>query len=350
MRRDGEAGCRRRGRSRWQRRSGVASRTRVGRFVVVDLCLGAVPAASVCAGGVEYPSTNSLAPTVAALGAQSSSAPFSAVRVSFASPLSNGVGPFLVGGPVHQAGDREEEGGGTITADQLGFSPDPVAVPARRGRGRERAPRGSRSRGPCSPRRRQGRGAWSKRGSSSASPCARRPLKRLRRSERSPPRGKSRGRRRRHLQLGSPLGQALGTALLRRESGLSRARARTLPRMANAQRTPVVPLEAGAGPENPPCPACGEPLFGWLAAQARPGRPGQPLRELRPRRRRCSGRARGGAARARPARAPRRPRIANRGSYAARSAAPAGPAWSQAPATSSRSSRCGGWSPAATRW
>jgi hypothetical protein len=27
----------------------------------------------------------------------------------------------------------------------------------------------------------------------------------------------------------------------------------------------VVPLEAGAGPENPPCPACGEPLFGWLA-------------------------------------------------------------------------------------
>jgi hypothetical protein len=28
--------------------------------------------------------------------------------------------------------------------------------------------------------------------------------------------------------------------------------------------TPVVPLEAGAGPENPPCPACGEPLFGWI--------------------------------------------------------------------------------------
>jgi hypothetical protein len=26
----------------------------------------------------------------------------------------------------------------------------------------------------------------------------------------------------------------------------------------------VVPLEAGAGPENPPCPACGEPLFGWV--------------------------------------------------------------------------------------
>jgi hypothetical protein len=39
--------------------------------------------------------------------------------------------------------------------------------------------------------------------------------------------------------------------------------------MPNAQQTPVVPLEAGAGPENPPCPACGEPLFGWLAA--RPG-------------------------------------------------------------------------------
>jgi hypothetical protein len=37
--------------------------------------------------------------------------------------------------------------------------------------------------------------------------------------------------------------------------------------MSNLQRTPVVPLEAGAGPENPPCPACGEPLFGWLATQ-----------------------------------------------------------------------------------
>jgi hypothetical protein len=36
-----------------------------------------------------------------------------------------------------------------------------------------------------------------------------------------------------------------------------------------AERTPVVPLEAGAGPDNPPCPACGEPLFGWL--DARPG-------------------------------------------------------------------------------
>jgi len=28
-----------------------------------------------------------------------------------------------------------------------------------------------------------------------------------------------------------------------------------------------VPLEAGAGPDNPPCPACGEPLFGWTGAQ-----------------------------------------------------------------------------------
>jgi len=34
-------------------------------------------------------------------------------------------------------------------------------------------------------------------------------------------------------------------------------------------RVPVVPLEAGAGPANPPCPACGEPLFGWI--DQRPG-------------------------------------------------------------------------------
>jgi hypothetical protein len=34
-------------------------------------------------------------------------------------------------------------------------------------------------------------------------------------------------------------------------------------------RVPVVPLEAGAGPDNPPCPACGEPLFGWI--DSRPG-------------------------------------------------------------------------------
>ena len=39
--------------------------------------------------------------------------------------------------------------------------------------------------------------------------------------------------------------------------------------MSKAQATPVVPLEAGAGPENPPCPACGEPLFGWI--DERPG-------------------------------------------------------------------------------
>jgi hypothetical protein len=45
-----------------------------------------------------------------------------------------------------------------------------------------------------------------------------------------------------------------------------RTMVRTLPAMSQAQRTPVVPLEAGAGPENPPCPACGEPLFGWVDA------------------------------------------------------------------------------------
>ena len=46
---------------------------------------------------------------------------------------------------------------------------------------------------------------------------------------------------------------------------------RTLPAMnaerttpSGRQRAPVVPLEAGAGPDNPPCPACGEPLFGWI--------------------------------------------------------------------------------------
>src|SRR5260221_4728001 len=43
---------------------------------------------------------------------------------------------------------------------------------------------------------------------------------------------------------------------------------RTLRRM-NKAHTPVVPLEAGAGPDNPPCPACGEPLFGWI--DERPG-------------------------------------------------------------------------------
>ena len=39
--------------------------------------------------------------------------------------------------------------------------------------------------------------------------------------------------------------------------------------MAEVEVTRVVPLEAGAGPENPPCPACGEPLFGWIGE--RPG-------------------------------------------------------------------------------
>lgn len=39
--------------------------------------------------------------------------------------------------------------------------------------------------------------------------------------------------------------------------------------MNRPEATPVVPLEAGAGPENPPCPACGEPLFGWIGQ--RPG-------------------------------------------------------------------------------
>jgi hypothetical protein len=37
--------------------------------------------------------------------------------------------------------------------------------------------------------------------------------------------------------------------------------------MSDAQPTHVVRLEAGAGPDNPPCPACGEPLFGWLSPQ-----------------------------------------------------------------------------------
>jgi hypothetical protein len=86
--------------------------------------------------------------------------------------------------------------------------------------------------------------------------------------------------------------------------------------MPNAQHTPVVPLEAGAGPDNPPCPACGEPLFGWLSPQpglrgpvsrcescglgvvGAPGEPEEALREL--------DRLGGG-----------QPRIANRASYAA---------------------------------
>lgn len=43
--------------------------------------------------------------------------------------------------------------------------------------------------------------------------------------------------------------------------------------MAEATRPPTVPLEAGIGPANPPCPVCGEPLFGWATA---PG--GEPVR------------------------------------------------------------------------
>jgi hypothetical protein len=34
------------------------------------------------------------------------------------------------------------------------------------------------------------------------------------------------------------------------------------------RHAPVVPLEAGASPDNPPCPACGEPLFGWIDRRA----------------------------------------------------------------------------------
>lgn len=37
--------------------------------------------------------------------------------------------------------------------------------------------------------------------------------------------------------------------------------------MKQTESTRVVPLEAGAGPENPPCPACGEPLFGWIGSK-----------------------------------------------------------------------------------
>jgi hypothetical protein len=37
---------------------------------------------------------------------------------------------------------------------------------------------------------------------------------------------------------------------------------------ADREPTSVVPLEAGAGPDNPPCPACGEPLFGWIDTPA----------------------------------------------------------------------------------
>ena len=51
---------------------------------------------------------------------------------------------------------------------------------------------------------------------------------------------------------------------------------------------PSVPLEAGIGPENPPCPACGEPLFGW--AMVRPA--GLPVRRCE----RCGLAVKGGPA------------------------------------------------------
>ncbi|MDQ3725111.1 MAG: hypothetical protein M3335_04345, partial [Actinomycetota bacterium] len=68
--------------------------------------------------------------------------------------------------------------------------------------------------------------------------------------------------------------------------------------MSHVEDLRVVPLEAGAGPENPPCPACGEPLFGWIATKlglagpvrrcescglgvvGEPGGPEEALREL----------------------------------------------------------------------
>ena len=51
---------------------------------------------------------------------------------------------------------------------------------------------------------------------------------------------------------------------------------------------PTVPLEAGIGPENPPCPACREPLFGW--AMVRPA--GLPVRRCE----RCGLAVKGGPA------------------------------------------------------
>ena len=43
--------------------------------------------------------------------------------------------------------------------------------------------------------------------------------------------------------------------------------------MSQVEPTHVVPLEAGAGPDNPPCPACGEPLFGWIGEKRGLGGP-----------------------------------------------------------------------------
>ena len=85
---------------------------------------------------------------------------------------------------------------------------------------------------------------------------------------------------------------------------------------ADARHTPVVPLEAGAGPENPPCPACGEPLFGWLGPRAGLGGPVARCES-------CGLGVVGGSAGAEEAleeldrlRRGEGPRIANRGSYA----------------------------------
>lgn len=38
--------------------------------------------------------------------------------------------------------------------------------------------------------------------------------------------------------------------------------------MASRAGLRTVPLGAGIGPDNPPCPACGEPLFGWMTVGA----------------------------------------------------------------------------------
>lgn len=38
--------------------------------------------------------------------------------------------------------------------------------------------------------------------------------------------------------------------------------------------TPIADLSVGSGPNNPPCPACGEPLFGWAVIRPK----GEPVR------------------------------------------------------------------------
>ena len=134
-----------------------------------------------------------------------------------------------------------------------------------------------------------------------------------------------------------------------RRHGLAGPHGRTLPGMSRAQQTPVVPLEAGSSPDNPPCPACGEPLFGWMAARTglgarsaaaraagsgvvgEPGSAAEALRVL----------DRLGADGSR--------RIANRAGIAAWLGGAGWAGLNRARTTSSRSSRCGGWSPFATR-